>query len=94
MIVALLWIGTPFVVAIPVWITANPRAELGPGAGVIIGTGVTYFFYIFAGVIAGLIMLFINRPVGAGLFAGTGLGALAGFVTCQAVGAVVGGLAG
>ena len=95
--VVLLWLGTPALVAITLSIAEflglfgrqDPESGAMPVnnflLGTLLGTLLLYAVYFFVGVIAGLIMLFTNKRIGAGVLAGTGLGSLSGSLTCLAL---------
>ena len=85
LLVSLLWVSTPIVVGIVESITADPRSGYGGELGMVIWTGLLYVVYLPTGLLAGLVLLFIKRSTGAGILAGTGLGAVAGFLTCLAI---------
>ena len=89
LLVGLLWLGTPVLVAIVDSLGLFGRQDPESGAmqvnGVLLATFLLYAIYVFVGAIAGLTLLFINRRIGAGILAGTGLGAVAGFLTCLAI---------
>ena len=85
LIVVLLWVGTPIVVGIVQSITVDPRATYGPDFGVYVISGSLYGLYGVVGVVAGFVMLFTRKPMGAGLLAGTAVGLMLGFLTCGAV---------
>ena len=90
LLVALLWVGTPLVVRLAdaVGLTGVDLAENSDWS-LILGAGILYAIYLPAGLLVGLVLLFLSRRTGnkrtaAGILAGTALGAMAGFLTCLA----------
>ncbi len=85
LIVVLLWVCTPMVVGIVESATTDPRDAYGPDFGVLVGSGLLYVLYGIVGAVAGFIMLIKRKPMGAGLLAGTAVGLIFGFLTCNAI---------
>lgn len=86
LLVVLLWVGTAVVlgIALPI-IEPNPGGTYGPEFGVTVVTFQFYLAYGLIGTIAGLIMLIKWKPMGAGLLAGTAVGLILGFLTCNVI---------
>ena len=87
-LVSLLWIGTPIGLGIAAslgLLEADPESGYGWELGFVILAVFLYVIYLPAGLLAGLVLLFIKRAVGAGILVGTALGAVAGFLTCLAI---------
>ena len=87
-LVLMLWVATPVVARLADsvgLIGVDPESGYGWELSLLLGTTMLYIIYLPAGLLVGLVMLFIRRSIGAGILAGTGLGAVAGFLTCLAI---------